>query len=39
MYWAKQRGIAKSLNPFDAFIYQDRQHVEDILSEAHYLRR
>ena len=38
MYWAKHRGIFKSLNPFDAFIGQDRQHVEDILREARYLR-
>jgi hypothetical protein len=39
MFWAKQRGIFKSLNPFDAFVNQDRQHVEDILREARYLQR
>lgn len=39
MYWAKQRGVFKSLNPFQEFIYQDRQYVEDILRNAKYLKQ
>ena len=39
MYWAKQRGVFKSLNPFQEFIYQDRQYVEDIIRGAKYLKQ
>lgn len=38
MYWAKERGIVKSLNPFQDFINQDRNHVEDIIRNAKYLK-
>ncbi|RFZ91081.1 hypothetical protein D0C36_19250 [Mucilaginibacter conchicola] len=39
MYWAKQRGIIASLNPFSAFINRDRLYVEQIILQAKYLRR
>lgn len=39
MYWAKERGIVASLNPFAAFIDQDRQHVEEIIRNAKYLKQ
>ncbi|MEJ2880389.1 hypothetical protein [Pedobacter sp. GR22-6] len=38
MFWAKQRGIVHSLNPYNDFINQDRQHVEDIIRTAKYLK-
>lgn len=38
MFWAKQRGIFRSVNPFQEFIVQDRQHVADIIREAKYLK-
>jgi hypothetical protein len=38
MYWAKQQGIVRSLNPFADFIIQDRQMVENIIREAKYLK-
>jgi hypothetical protein len=38
MYWAKERGIFKTLNPFADFIYQDRIYVEDIIRNARYLK-
>lgn len=38
MYWAKERGIIKSLNPFQNFINQDKNHVEDIIQNAKYLK-
>lgn len=39
MYWARERGIIKSLNPFQTFISQDIHHVEQIIANANYLRR
>lgn len=38
MYWAKQRGVLRSLNPFQDFIVKDRQYVESIIREAKYLK-
>jgi len=38
VYWAKQRGIIASLNPFAGFIYQDRAMVERIIQNAKYLK-
>jgi hypothetical protein len=38
MYWAKERGVVASLNPFAEFINQDRQHVEEIIRNAKYLK-
>jgi hypothetical protein len=39
MYWAKQRGTIRSLNPFQDFISQDIHHVEQIIANAKYLHR
>lgn len=39
MYWAKQRGIIQALNPFQEFINQDKNHVEQIIANAKYLSR
>ena len=38
MYWAHQRGIIASLNPFTAFVNQDRILVNRIIQNAHYLK-
>ncbi|WP_345947678.1 hypothetical protein ABDD95_12545 [Mucilaginibacter sp. PAMB04274] len=38
MYWAKERGVIRSLNPFAGFIDQDRAAVERILLNAKYLK-
>ena len=39
MYWARERGVVASLNPFSAYINQDRQHVEDVIRKAKYLKK
>jgi hypothetical protein len=39
MYWAKQRGIVASVNPFANFINQDKRYVEDIIRNAKYLKK
>lgn len=39
MFWAKQRGVIASLNPFAGYISRDRQLVEEIIRNAKYLRR
>lgn len=39
MYWAKQRGILRSLNPYARYISQDRKIIDDILRNAKYLKR
>ena len=39
MFWAKQRGIIASLNPFAGYISRDRALVEHIIQNARYLRR
>lgn len=39
MYWAKQRGIVRSVNPYAHFINQDRSIVEDIIRKAKYLNQ
>lgn len=39
MYWAKERRIVKSLNPFQDFINQDKRHVEEIIRNAKYLKK
>ncbi|RZK42717.1 MAG: hypothetical protein EOO90_06305 [Pedobacter sp.] len=39
IFWAKQRGVVQSINPFAAFINTDRQHVEEIIRNAKYLKR
>jgi len=38
MYWARQRGLVRNLNPFAGFIDQDRAAVERILLNAKYLK-
>jgi hypothetical protein len=38
MYWVKQRGVLRSVNPFQDFIVKDRQYVESIIREAKYLK-
>ncbi|MBT2560125.1 hypothetical protein J7E50_02680 [Pedobacter sp. ISL-68] len=39
MFWAKQKGIIASLNPFASFINKDRTTVEDIIRNAKYLKQ
>jgi hypothetical protein len=39
MFWAKQRGIIASLDPFAGFISRDQVFVEQIIQNARYLRR
>lgn len=39
MYWAKQRGILNSLNPYAGFINIDRRIADDIIRNARYLKQ
>jgi hypothetical protein len=39
MFWAKQRGILKSLNPFQNYINQDKSLVLKIINNAKYLHQ
>ncbi|PAW95441.1 hypothetical protein CKK33_18825 [Mucilaginibacter sp. MD40] len=39
MYWAKERGVIASLNPFANFISQDTRLVGEIIQNAKYLRQ
>lgn len=39
MYWAKERGIINSLNPFAGYINQDKTFVNQIIQNAKYLRQ
>jgi hypothetical protein len=38
MYWAKEKGIIASLDPFAGFIYKDKLFVQQIIANAKYLR-
>jgi hypothetical protein len=38
MYWARQRGIITSLNPFRDYIDQDRAYINQIIQNAKYLK-
>ena len=38
MYWAKQRGILNSLNPYAGFINIDKQIAEDIIRNSRLLK-
>ena len=38
MYWAKEKGIIASLDPFAGFIYKDKLFVQQIIASAKYLR-
>ncbi|WP_199120316.1 hypothetical protein [Pedobacter sp. ASV28] len=39
MYWARQRGILNSLNPYAGFINIDKQIADDIIRNAKYLKQ
>jgi hypothetical protein len=39
MYWAKQRGILNSLNPYSGFINMDKRIADDIIRTAKYLKQ
>lgn len=39
MFWAKQRGILNSLNPYAGFINIDKQIANDIIRNAKYLKQ
>jgi hypothetical protein len=39
MYWAKERGVIASLNPFTNFISQDTRIVGQIIQNAKYLKQ
>lgn len=39
MYWAKERGIISSLNPFLGYINQDKSIVTQIIQNAKYLKQ
>ena len=39
MYWAKERGIIASLNPFQDYINKDKIFVAQIIQNAKYLRQ
>jgi hypothetical protein len=34
MYWARERGVLKTLNPFQSFINQDRAFATQIITNA-----
>ncbi|QEM07230.1 hypothetical protein DIU31_028405 [Mucilaginibacter rubeus] len=38
MYWAKERGIIASINPYAGFINQDKTFVTQIIQNAKYLK-
>ncbi|RDC54331.1 hypothetical protein DU508_21660 [Pedobacter chinensis] len=39
MYWAKQRGILNSLNPYSGFMNMDKRIADDIIRTAKYLKQ
>jgi hypothetical protein len=39
MYWAKERGLIASLNPWQSFINKDKQFVTNIIQNAKYLKQ
>jgi hypothetical protein len=39
MFWAKEKGIIASLNPFAAYINNDKTTVDDIIRNAKYLKK
>lgn len=39
MYWAKERGIIASLNPFQAYIDHDKTYINQIILNAKYLHQ
>jgi hypothetical protein len=38
MYWAKERGVVASLNPFQSYINHDRAYATQIIFNAKYLK-
>lgn len=39
MYWARERGVLKTLNPFAAYINKDRAFAAQIIQNAKYLNK
>lgn len=39
MYWAKERGIIASVNPWENYINQDKNFVQQIINNAKYLHQ
>jgi len=39
MYWAKQRGIISSINPWQNYINKDKYFVQEIINNAKYLKQ
>lgn len=39
MYWAKEKGIIASLDPFAGFVYKDKLFVQQIIANAKYLHQ
>jgi hypothetical protein len=39
MFWAKQRGILNSLNPYAGYINIDKRIADDIIRNAKYLKQ
>lgn len=39
MYWAAERGLLRSLNPFSGYISRDKNYAEQIIQNAKYLRK
>lgn len=39
VFWAKEKGIVASLNPYAGFINQDKAFVDDIIRNAKYLKQ
>lgn len=39
MFWAKEQGLVRSVNPFAGFISNDKQYVQDIIRNAKYLTK
>ena len=38
MYWAKERGLWATINPFAAYLNQDKRYVAQIIQNAKYLK-
>ena len=39
MFWAKEKGIIASLDPFAGFVYKDKLFVQQIIANAKYLKQ
>jgi hypothetical protein len=39
MYWAKERGIVASINPWENYINKDKYFVQEIITNAKYLKQ